>query len=220
MVLSVTSMLLLSVMVLKVTGQGCAPYSQYPQHTMCIYTEKACPQKKLIYSGGLTTIEKNEVVSAHNKLRNSIVNGQVRGAPAAVAMANMVWDQELANIAQRLADQCKMAHDTQRRVARFPVGQNLYMEGTSASGNTNINMTKVTDAWFNEIYNPGFPASYINPFKFIYGAGHYTQVAWADTKTIGCGYTMFQEGSWYWKLVACNYGPAGNVIGGRMYQVK
>ena len=40
-----------------------------------------------------------------------------------------VWDEELARIAQRHADQCKFAHDCSdcRRTERFGVGQNLYI---------------------------------------------------------------------------------------------
>ena len=34
------------------------------------------------------------------------------------------------------------------------------------------------------------------------------QIAWADTKTIGCGYTMFVDKGWSKKIIFCNYGPA------------
>ena len=44
---------------------------------------------------------------------------------------------------------------------------------------------------------------------------------WAKTWTIGCGMTMYSEGGWWKKLYTCNYGPAGNIMGGgsAMYKI-
>ncbi|CAG7836512.1 unnamed protein product, partial [Allacma fusca] len=53
---------------------------------------------------------------------------------------------------------------------------------------------------------------------FIKALGHFTQIAWADTYKIGCGYAFYNEGKWYRKLYICNYGPAGNIITTPMYQ--
>ena len=43
--------------------------------------------------------------------RQMIALGQVPGQPAATNMKEMVWDEELAVIAQRWADQCMPGHD-------------------------------------------------------------------------------------------------------------
>ncbi|KAF4532747.1 hypothetical protein B566_EDAN007714 [Ephemera danica] len=213
--------LLLAIFILETAmGQSCADYRQFPKHTMCIYKPEACQRdSKLIRSGGLTEQQKSQVVNIHNKSRQRIVNGEIKGAPAAVYMEPMVWDDELATIAQRAADQCKFEHDKQR--TRFYVGQNIYISMRKPiPKNLNPNMTEATLSWFNEVYKPGFPAQYISPFKAVKGAGHYTQIAWADTKTIGCGYTMFINKGWGKKLIFCNYGPGGNILRGTMYEVK
>jgi hypothetical protein len=55
--------------------------------------------------------------------------------------------------------------------------------------------------------------------RFTSGTGHYTQVVWADTYKVGCGFTAFRgSNGWYSKLYVCNYGPGGNIIGGTMYK--
>jgi len=55
--------------------------------------------------------------------------------------------------------------------------------------------------------------------RFTSSTGHYTQVVWANTYKVGCGFTAY-EGSdgWYNKYYVCNYGPGGNIIGGSMYE--
>ena len=49
-----------------------------------------------------------------------------------------------------------------------------------------------------------FPASNIDPFnirkKVTGDVGHYTQIAWADTNNVGCGYIMYKKGTWYHKV--------------------
>jgi hypothetical protein len=41
----------------------------------------------------------------------------------------------------------------------------------------------------------------------------YTKMVWADTFTVGCGYTGFfgSDGN-YWKYRLCLYGPGGNIV--------
>ena len=57
----------------------------------------------------------------------------------------------------------------------------------------------------------------------VHGTGHYTQVVWAETNQVGCGYvyfkTMVKGGWWYKTLIVCNFWPAGNVRGQAMYEV-
>ena len=61
-------------------------------------------------------MEKQRIVDAHNKVRQMIALGKVAGQPAATNMKEMIWDSELAVIAQRWADQCMPGHDHRRNV--------------------------------------------------------------------------------------------------------
>ncbi|XP_017783674.1 PREDICTED: cysteine-rich venom protein LIO1-like [Nicrophorus vespilloides] len=52
--------------------------------------------------------------------------------------------------------------------------------------------------------------------------GHYTQVVWADSKSVGCDFIYFYDVDQpqypYAKLYTCNYGPGGNVGGQVPYE--
>ena len=66
-------------------------------------------------------MEKQKIVDAHNSMRQMIAMGSVKGQPAATNMREMVWDEELAIIAQRWADQCMPGHDHRRNVGEYHV---------------------------------------------------------------------------------------------------
>ena len=51
-------------------------------------------------------MEKQTILQEHNRARQMLALGKVSGQPAAMNMRDMVWDEELARIAQRWADQC------------------------------------------------------------------------------------------------------------------
>lgn len=192
-----------------------------PSHTMCIYLPRNCPGKTLIRSGGVSCQEQQVILENHNRLRQMFALGRIRGQPPALDMRELVWDHELAAIAQRWADQCKSGHDLRRKVDRFSVGQNVASTWTynqpSPQGDAPEFKGQI-DAWFKEVTKFGFRTQDIDPFSFNYQAGHYSQMVWSETSAVGCGYTYFldpQRG--YTKLYVCNYGPGGNVIGGSMY---
>ena len=51
------------------------------------------------------------------------------------------------------------------------------------------------------------------------GTGHYTQMVWASTYKIGCGYAAYRRRNFVKKFIVCNYGDAGNLLNAPMYQV-
>ena len=50
--------------------------------------------------------------------------------------------------------------------------------------------------------------------RFDTATGHYTQVVWAKTTKLGCGY-IYQNAK---HTVVCNYNPAGNFISQPIYK--
>lgn len=50
--------------------------------------------------------------------------------------------------------------------------------------------------------------------------GHYTQVVWAKTTLIGCGRMTYKDKGWNKHYVVCNYGPSGNFIGAKIYEIR
>ena len=63
----------------------------------------------------MTPEERDEVVRAHNSLRQKLASGGEKGKTGFSAttsyMMKLVWDDELAFIAQAHADQCQFEHD-------------------------------------------------------------------------------------------------------------
>ncbi|XP_018025817.1 uncharacterized protein LOC108681306 [Hyalella azteca] len=213
---------LLLLLVMCATVQACRYAAIDPRHTMCSFMPKQCPGKMLIRTGELTCHDKERILTKHNMLRQEAALGQVRGQPAAINMKTMVWDDELAMVAQRWADQCMPGHDRSRNTQRFAAGQNVAAVWTydRDEGHEPDFLTQV-EAWFMEVDQHGFSKGAVDPFKFSKPTGHYTQLVWAETYLVGCGYTYYHDaaGNGYTKLYVCNYGPGGNVVGGSMYKV-
>jgi len=192
------------------------------QHTMCKYqgTGPACNGNVL--RRGVSDQEREEILDAHNRFRAKIARGEEkRGKPGpqppASNMRKMEWDEELATVAQRHADQCKFAHDCSdcRRVDRFGVGQNLYIYKQSLRAPDTKWEKAVTD-WYDEVKL--FSNKKVEPFQFGSDIGHYSQLIWAETYKVGCGATTYKDGKWFATLYTCNYGPNGNFIRGQMYR--
>uniref|UniRef100_A0A171B052 Antigen-5-like protein n=1 Tax=Triatoma infestans TaxID=30076 RepID=A0A171B052_TRIIF len=74
-------------------------------------------------------------------------------------------------------------------------------------------MKSMVRDWFREVklytFGNGFSSE----------TGHYTQLVWANTAKLGCGYSYYKQidedgvTAWYAGYLVCNYSPAGNYIG-------
>lgn len=194
-----------------------------PMHTMCVFAPRMCHKKKLLRSGGLNCMEKQRIVDAHNKVRQMIALGKVAGQPAATNMKEMIWDSELAVIAQRWADQCMPGHDHRRNVDRYAVGQNVattWSYSRTPPSKDKPEFGRHVMGWFDEVTRFQWRARDIEPFNFRMDTGHYTQLVWANTYMVGCGYTYYNDDKrGYSKLYVCNYGPGGNLVGGSLYHM-
>jgi len=111
--------------------------------------------------------EKFQLVDVHNKFRAKVAQGkESRGSPGpqppASDMMEMTWDEELAAIAQRWADQCRFGHDENRNVARFRVGQNVYQSfGSPGVANSQM-IVGGLDGWYGEV--DMFPSNGVGSF--------------------------------------------------------
>jgi len=192
------------------------------KHTMCQSDQGFGDKCGTVLGSGITNQDRQEIVRVHNELRSEIANGRERRGkpgpqPPAANMEQMEWDEELARVAQRHADQCVFAHDCSkcRKIPRFVVGQNLYIYKQSRKSAT-TNWTRSITDWYDEVEL--FGKERVKPFKFSTDVGHFTAMVWSNTNKVGCGVTEYIDGKWFAKLYTCNYGPAGNYIGGEMYR--
>jgi len=101
------------------------------------------------------------------------------------------WNQTLASYAQDHADGCEMKH------TGGPYGENL-AQGYATP-------TLAIDGWANEESDYNYEKR-----KFSNEVGHFTQLVWKNTTSVGCGAADCNDAGW---LLFCEYWPPGNVIG-------
>lgn len=116
-----------------------------------------------------------------------------RGAHCAAPLA---WSSALASTAQAWADHlaasgCHLEH------SRGPFGENL-----AAATEGTLGPEEVTELWYRE--REGFD---FRRGGFSMATGHFTQLVWVGTTSMGCGVTQC-GGLDVW---VCNYDPPGNV---------
>ncbi|KYN39541.1 Venom allergen 3 [Trachymyrmex septentrionalis] len=192
-------------------------------HTMCTYTSsKPSATCKQVNKVGVTDEDIDTILTVHNKLRQKVASGkEYRGNPGpqpkAVSMPKLSWNKELANIGQRWANQCIYNHDACRDIDKFQVGQNIAQSYSSKENNSTI-QNFIEDVWYDEVKN--FDANKVDqPFEMQVETGHYTQIVWATTTEIGCGFIKYKDTAWHRSCMVCNYGPAGNIKNERMYEI-
>jgi len=208
------------------TGEGATCDAGWPSgHTMDIFDGPSdeCAAKTMM--SGFDGLGISRIVDRHNELRQKVASGMETNGdqPGASDMLKMTWNEELAAVAQRWADQCTFGHDDDRNKCDGTyVGQNAYSSWNSQESTWEglmDTMGNAVQAWYDEVIDPGFPNTDISPFVFSYGAGHYTQVVWAESAEVGCGMTYYDDDGWFATLIVCNYAVGGNMVGGNMYTV-
>ena len=106
------------------------------------------------------------------------------------------------------------------------MGQNLFQRGTFNNDPLSVKVTpdwkKACFEWYDEVREPGLCG--INPTKWAggtyLGIGHFTQLIWAKTEHVGCGFMVYNHPSvrnYDTQYYVCNYGPAGNYNGEVVY---
>ncbi len=136
----------------------------------------------------LTPKDKQAFLDAHNYYRK-----QVNEKP-------LQWSPKLAQYAQHwaiiLAKTQKFQHSPNQTY-----GENIYQSTFKPTAKD------VVDSWASEEkYYHGEKISLNNYWIF----GHYTQIIWEETTSVGCAISQDANGIYY---VVCEYYPPGNIIG-------
>jgi len=244
--------LILSTALLAVASSGIALRSTCPKwpagHTMLIYKgpPKECAEKT-IYKG-FSEAGKELIVRRHNELRQKVAAGlETQGnQPSASNMRKLVWNDELAETAQRFTNQCIGGHDKVRNMCDgTSVGQN-YAWKSEWKWNGKWNgkewewkgedsdlmpekeiekrLPGMVDMWYSEVKD--FKAASASKFDnaAFKTSGHYTQVVWAETYAVGCGLitTKQRKPPMFFAFeitLICNYATSGNYPGQPVYKV-
>ncbi|MBN8588497.1 MAG: hypothetical protein J0L94_09270 [Rhodothermia bacterium] len=152
----------------------------------------------------LTQEQANAMLRAHNQVR------------ADEGVKPMDWDETVATFAQEWANHlategCSMQHRPRQGAWKQRFGENLFMQqstGTLAG----FKFGRAVQSWADEkqYFTPG-PLRDFSTYPDQ--VGHYTQIVWATSVRVGCGYATCNTGGWNTLLVVCNYDPPGNYIG-------
>nr|AII97806.1 BLTX434 [Nephila pilipes] len=222
----VASLVAVSVLgnIVNADDSGCPDiFQRYcSQHSYCLSPNRSCE----ILAYYPTDNEIKKIIHLHNMYRDQVATGRA-GLPPAANMLELQWDPELAAVAQKYADQCRYEHDPSncRRVMNFGVGQNIAIQKLTG-GHTvpQADWEFAVRDWFREIMY--FSQNDIDPFKPPSQSEyrHFSQLAWAKSFRVGCGYVLYKESNvfmdeTYTRLYICNYGPAGNVYGSKVYEI-
>ncbi|TPP63404.1 hypothetical protein FGIG_05290 [Fasciola gigantica] len=149
---------------------------------------------------------RDDYLRGHNLYRRMIRVGKGTSQPRASNLHNLIWNHTLESKARQMSLRCRFMHEE--------FGENLH-----ASTSPIFDPLK---NWFDEHKKYTFrPISKANLDRY----GHYTQMVWADTKSVGCwrsrcGWlTIPQSGllkNVYYTV--CKYFPAGNLLGQLPYR--
>jgi len=180
-------------------------------------------QESTVVRSPMTPQNIKDIVQTHNDLRNKVAMGQTaKGAslPQAANMNQVYWSATIARGAQEWADRCAMGHSPRGKYQYQGkgLGENIAMRGGSGGFPVSA-FIELVNNWFSEIkdYN-GNPASFQSNGGPV--VGHFTQVVWAKTFLIGCGYCTNNKGGMTNEYLVCQYHIAGNMINDPIYQVK
>lgn len=167
----------------------------------CQTIEPKSPQESVIQSVRMSArpasppsvAERNDLLLVlHNQLRSRF------------AVPPLQWDASLADgaagWAARIGDSGVLEHSGVE-----DMGENLWMGSTDRYA-----VDAMVGAWAEEqrLFRAGrFPdVSRSGDWSDV---GHFTQVIWPDTRSVGCGLYHGRV----WDVLVCRYAPAGNVMG-------
>ncbi|MCJ1469752.1 hypothetical protein MMC07_008394 [Pseudocyphellaria aurata] len=144
--------------------------------------------------------------------------------------SDLSWNDSLATYAARYAQKCLWEHSVCAS-ALFPRFALLTIHLQHGPSGENLaegypNTTAAIEAWGNE----GSKYDFDRPTGFSESTGHFTQLVWKATTSVGCGRMACDgraggddggdgDGAYGW-LVVCEYWPPGNVDGEYKNQVQ
>jgi pathogenesis-related protein 1 len=152
-------------------------------------------------------LDSNEILAAHNRWRTSV------GVPP------LKYSIELARASQTWADHLKQDNHCQMKHSDPSVhyGENLYWSSAViwSDGKRDVKQMKakkVVDDWAGERADYNYASNHCAPGKVC---GHYTQVIWRTTTTVGCAIAVCDDTRD--QVWVCRYQPPGNWVGEKPY---
>jgi len=147
-------------------------------------------------------------VTAHNKWRAEDGVTEKLSYSKSLAVSSQKWADNLKE-----TNACKMRHS--KPDGKY--GENLYWASALQWSDGRKELQTVTpqqvvDSWGSEKADYDYATNSCQPGKMC---GHYTQVVWRDTRTVGCAVAVCEDSKQ--QIWVCQYQPAGNWIGEKPY---
>ena len=188
--------------------------------------------------GNIDDTDREYLLEIHNDYRSAVASadGTVIDTdgnvyPTASDMNYIFWDDALASVAQDYAEELgnacsSLVHNSGRHddfytyaasqasfdypESNIYLGENIAVTWTTASGTSMSRYTdRIDDMWEEYLLwsYQTYQSSSIN------GAGHFTQMSWADTRYMGAGVNRCFDGTYYRFFSVYNFWPGGNYAG-------
>lgn len=147
-------------------------------------------------------------VAAHNKWRaDAGVTAKMSYSPA-LAVSAQAWADHL-----KQTGGCAMTHS--KPDGKY--GENLFWASALQWSDgrrqvAKVSPAQVVDDWGSEKADYDYAANRCTPGKMC---GHYTQIVWSTTQTVGCGVAVCNDSRE--QVWVCRYQPAGNWVGRKPY---
>jgi hypothetical protein len=170
------------------------------------------------FKGKISVVDRQIILNGHNWLRNAVALKEVpikNSFPFAKNMMQIYWSDRLAANAQRWANQCRFEYSSSENRGvllgngdtQFNAGENIFKRSSTGTYPV-VDWEFAVATWFVEMKR--FQGN-TDVFNFVDGTNHFTQMIWANTYLIGCGFAQYMEGTNFSNLYVCHYGPEGNL---------
>lgn len=189
------------------------------------YGAKKAPPASEPVSDPFSDLVRNGIVDKHNEHRGAVTDENAN----AVVIPDIEWDTNLEafadNAASQMAENCQMSHtssDARKNIAGWEgtyVGENLAYSASTAYVDVDEQKlleiaVKGVNGWNSERQWYHISSNTCDDGKVC---GHYTQEVWDDSTKVGCAIKKCASASMPSYILACNYGPGGNMNGKRPY---
>jgi pathogenesis-related protein 1 len=134
------------------------------------------------------------IVDAHNAVRANVA------PPANPPLPPLTWNPAAAAVAAEWASGCVFGHNPE--LGQLMLGENVFMTSGTATPE------QVVGLWASEVADYDYASNSCSDV-----CGHYTQIVWRDTTSVGCGVATCPQG----EIWVCDYSPPGNYVGQKPY---
>ena len=153
-------------------------------------------------------IDTAAIIAAHNKWRANVGVTEKLSYSPALAETAQAWADNL-----KRTNHCRMRHSE----SDGQYGENLYwasaLEWSDGSNELQkLSPEDVVDSWGSEKADYDYASNRCKQGKTC---GHYTQMVWRTTRTVGCAMAVCEDTRE--QVWACRYQPAGNWVGRKPY---